>query len=152
MTVTVHNPTSPVVLVNDTRNQVLLASLEDNRLRSREVYDIAFNLKTRFYLKIDGPEQQVQIPYNITPSPSDQCSHTITKGEPTPLSEPWAWSPYTLDANCKWVLDEKSRKICWISPGNIRRGNGGHFWDDLSLIMVGDDGVVRKVSFKEPDF
>ena len=69
-----------------------------------------------------------------------------------PLSEPRATPPYTLDANCEWALDRCSRKVCWISPGNLRRGNGGHFWAGLSLVMVGDDGVVRKIFFKEPDY
>lgn len=68
-----------------------------------------------------------------------------------PLSEPHAKPPYTLDTNYEWVLDTRSRKICWISPGDIRKGNGGHFWAGTSLVMVGEDGVVRKLSFKEPD-
>jgi len=67
------------------------------------------------------------------------------------LLEPRAVPPYTLDANCEWVLDAQSRKTCWISPGNLRRGDGGHFWAGQSLVMVGDDGVVRKVSFREQD-
>jgi hypothetical protein len=85
------------------------------------------------------------------PTPSGSRSHTITRGEPVPLLEPRATPPYALDTNCEWVLDAESRKICWISPGNVRRGNGGHFWVGLSLVMVGDDGVVRKLSFREPD-
>ena len=67
------------------------------------------------------------------------------------MSEPRAMPPYALDANREWVLDRESRKICWIPPGNVRRGNGGHFWAGLSLVMVGDDGVVKKLSFKESD-
>ena len=149
--VTIYNPNAWTVLVYDTKRGGLLAAVEDDRLGSGEVYDITFDSETRFYLKIDGPEQHVQISYDITPSPSDGFLHTITKGEPMPLSEPRATPPYTLDVNCEWVLDAKFRKICWISPGDVRRGDGGHFWNGLSLIMVGDDGVVRKVSFKEPD-
>jgi hypothetical protein len=68
-----------------------------------------------------------------------------------PLSEPRAAAPYALDASCGWVVDAEFRKIRWVSPGNVRKGNGGHFWAGLSLVMVGDDGVVRKLSFKEPD-
>ena len=75
----------------------------------------------------------------------------ITRGEPVPLLEPRVKPPYSLDANCEWVLDGESGKICWMTPGNLRRGDGGHFWAGLSLVMVGDDGVVRKVTFKEPD-
>ena len=116
-----------------------------------EIYDLAFDSETRFYLKIDGPGRHIQIPYDIIPSSSGPYSHTITQGEPVPLSEPRAKPPYTLDANCEWVIDAESRKICWISPGNVRRGNGGHFWAGLSLVMAGDDGIVRKLTFKDPD-
>ena len=115
------------------------------------MYDVTFDSESRFYLKIDGPGGLTKISHDITASPSMGYSHTITKGEPVPLSGPREISPYTLDTNYEWVLDAKSRKVCWISPGDIRRGNGGHFWAGLSLIMLGDDGVVRKLTFKDPD-
>ena len=137
-----------IIGLRDAKHGNLLATL-DVSFGGDEVYDITFDSETRFYLKIDGPGQHVQIPYDISPS-SGPSQHEITEGEPVPLSEPRETPPYTLDANCEWVLDPKSRKICWISSGNVRRGDGGHFWDGLSLIMVGDDGVVRKVSFKDP--
>jgi len=140
--------------VKDCEDGNVLASLplEDGNFGIGEVYDLTFDSETRFCLKVDGPGKHVQIPYEIVASPSGQYSHTITKGGPVLLSEPRAKPPYTLDANCEWVLGAGSRKICWISPGDIRKGNGGHFWAGLSLVMLGGDGVVRKVSFKEPDF
>ena len=143
-----YNSTGRVAIwVHSPGNWGLSAVLGDVWFRSEEVYDITFDSETRFYLKVDGPRQHVQIPYDIFPS---STRSKITKGEPVPLLKPRETPPYALDANCEWVLDAKSRKICWISPGNIRRGDGGHFWNGLSLIMVGDDGVVRKVSFKDP--
>jgi WD40 repeat protein len=141
--------------VKDAKDGTVLSNLPlgDGGLETGmgEVYDVAFDSTTRFHLKVDGPGQRVQIPYDIVPSTSWSHSYTITKGEPVPLSEPRAIPPYKLDANCEWVVDAKSRKICWVSPGNVRRGNGGHFWVGLELIMVGGDGVVRKISFREPD-
>jgi hypothetical protein len=135
------------------KDGTILANLPlgDDDLGTGEVYDVTFDSETRFYLKIDGPEWHVQIPHDVIPSPSGPYSHTVAKGESVPLSKPRATLPYALDANCEWVVDAKSRKICWISPGNVRRGDGGHFWAGLSLVMVGDDGVVRKLSFKAPD-
>jgi WD40 repeat protein len=150
---TVYIPSRQDLWINDATRGSLIARrpFEDEDLGSGEIYDIIFDSEAKFHLKIDGPRQHIQIPFDITASgPSSLL--TITKGEPMPLSEPWATPPYTLDENCEWVLDTQSRKICWISPGNLRRGNGGHFWAGLSLVMVGDDGVVRKVSFKKPDF
>ena len=150
--VTVYGPPRWELRVKDAKDGTVLAniSLEDGGLGSGEVYDLTFDSETRLYLKIDAPEWHLQIPYDLTASPSGRYSHTITQGEPVPLSEPRARPPYSLDANCEWVVDAKSRKICWISPGNVRRGNGGHFWAGLSLVMVGDDGVVRKLTLKEP--
>ena len=116
------------------------------------VYDLVFNSETRFYLKVDRPGLHIQIPHDIVASPSGHFSHMIVRGEPVTLSEPRVAPPYTLDANYEWVIDAQSRKICWISRGNVRRGSGGHFWAGLSLVMVGDDGVVRKVTFREPDY
>ena len=151
--VTVYGSPQQELRVKDANDGTVLASLslEDVDLGTGKVYNLIFDSETRFYLEVDGPGWHIQVPYNISTSPSGPYSHTITKGDPIPLSEPRATPPYTVDANCEWVIDAGSRKICWISPGNIRRGNGGHFWAGLSLIMVGDDGVVRKLTFREPN-
>ena len=150
--VTVYNSPRRKLRVKDARGGTVLASLPlDANLTAGEVYDLTFDSETRFYLKVDGPGQHIQIPYHITASPSGTYSHTITKGEPVVLLVPRKAPPYTLDENFEWVLDAKPRKICWIPPGNVRRGSGSHFWAGLSLVMVGDDGVVRKLSFKKPD-
>ena len=140
--------------VKDAKDGTILASLPTDHYDGSgigEVYDLAFDSETRFHLKVGGAGRNVQIPHDIIPSPSGRYSNTITKGEPVPSSEPRTTPPYSLDTACEWVLDAESRRVCWISPGNVRRGNGGHFWAGLSLVMVGDDGVVRKLSFKEPD-
>jgi len=150
--VTVYNSPRRELRVKDAKDGTVLAKLPlDVDLAAGEVYALTFDSETRFYLKIDGPGQHVQICYDITASVSGRYSHTITKGEPVPLPEPRKTPPYTLDVNLEWVLDAGSRKICWIPPGNVRRGGGGHFWVGLSLVMVGVDGLVRKVSFREPD-
>jgi hypothetical protein len=141
------------IRVKDARDGTMLANLllGDDDLGMGEVYDLIFDSETRFHLKIDGPGRHIQIPHDIIASPSGPHSHTVIKGEPMPLSESRVTPSYSLDANCEWVVDANSRKICWISPGDVRRGNGGHFWAGLSLVMVGDDGVVRKLTFREPD-
>ena len=129
---------------------VTFAALDVDNLGGGEVYDITFDSETRFYLKVDGPDQHFKVPYDMVLAPG-QHSPSIIKGQPEPLSEPRVTPPYSLDANCEWVLDAESRKICWISPGNVRRGDGGHFWIGTTLFMVGGDGVLRKVTFKDPD-
>jgi len=150
--VTVYGSPRQELQVKDCKDGNVLANLPlEGDFRTGEIYDLTFDSETRFRLKVDGSGRHVQIPYEITESPSGQYSHTIIKGESVSLSEPHEKPPYTLDANCEWVLDARSRRICWISPEDIRKGNGGHFWAGTSLVMLGEDGVVRKVSFKEPD-
>ena len=150
--VTVSSPPGPQVRIIDlVHGTVLVTPIEHANLGMGEVYDLTFSSETRFYLKIDGQGWHVKIPYDIIPSLSGEDLPTITKGEPFPLSQPRATPLYMLDANHEWVIDAESRKICWIPPGNVRRGNGSHFWAGLSLVMVGGDGVVRKLTFREPD-
>ena len=141
--------------LTEANSEAVFAPLSVNSLGIGEVYDITFDSETRFHLKVGGLDQHFKVPYEIkhgAPSslPPSQHRPSIHKGELEPLSEPRV-TPYTLDVNCEWVLDAESRKICWISPGNLRRGDGGHFWIGTTLVMVGGDGVVRKVTFKEPD-
>ena len=151
--VTIHSSPQPELRVKDAKRGAILANLplQHDDLRMGRVYDLIFDSEVRFYVKVDGPGWHVQIPYDILASPSGGYSHRVIKGEPVPLSESRPTSPYTLDVNCEWVIDAESRKICWISPGDLRRGSGGHFWAGLSLVMVGGDGIVRKVTFKKPD-
>ena len=133
----------------------ILATLDVGNFGGGEAYDITFDSETRFHLKVDGPDKHFKVPCDIETntllrSAASPYPLSIIKGQPEPLSEPRV-TPYALDVNCEWVLDAKSRKICWIPPGNVRRGDDGHLWIGTALVMVGDDGVVRKVTFKEPD-
>ena len=149
--VTVYGSPQQELHVKNAEDERILAILSPkDDLAMGEVYDLTFGSETRFYLKIDGPGWHVQVPHDIIESPSGCHSHTMIRGKPVILSEPRATPSYSLDANCEWVLDAKSRKVCWMSPGNIRRGDGGHFWAGSSLVMVGDDGIVRKVTFEDP--
>ena len=114
-------------------------------------YGLTFDSETKFHLKVDGSGYHLKIPYDIIPSPSGRYPYTIKRGEPAPLSQPRATPPYTLDAGFEWVLDGESRRICWIPPDIMWRGSGGHFWVGPSLVMLGSDSVVRKLTFKDPD-
>ena len=149
----VHDSPKQELRVQYIKDGIILAKrlLQLGDLGVGEVYGLTFDSETRFHLKIDGPGWHVQIPCDIISSPPGPYPHTIIQGKPVPLSKPRIKPPYTLDANCEWVIDAESRKICWIPPGNVRRGNDGHFWTGLSLVTIGDDGVVRKLTFKGPD-
>ena len=152
---TYSNPRQISLYLIDTKHRITLAikRTEHGDFENGEVYDLVFDSETRFYLKIDGPGWHVQIPYDIIDlvPPFGEFSHAMVMGKPEKLSEPRETPPYTLDENYEWVLDAKSRKICWVPPGNLRRGYGAHFWAGLSLVVVGGDSVVTKLTFKEPD-
>ena len=58
--------------------------------------------------------------------------------------------PYELDKDLEWVVDAKSRRVCWLPPGHISGTENGHFFVDSSIVMAGQDGIVRKLTFREP--
>ena len=58
--------------------------------------------------------------------------------------------PYELDRNLEWVVDATSRRVCWLPPGYVRGTENGHFFIGSSIIMAGQDGIVRRLTFGEP--
>ena len=56
---------------------------------------------------------------------------------------------YNLDDTREWVTCP-TKRICWIPPGYIGSGNGSHCWAGNVLVMVGHDGVLRMLTFREP--
>jgi len=58
--------------------------------------------------------------------------------------------PYSLDENLEWVLDAESRRVCWLPPGYVTGIEDGHFFVGSSIVTAGQDGIVRKLTFREP--
>jgi len=59
-------------------------------------------------------------------------------------------NPYTLDENLEWVMDAKSRRVCWLPPGYVSGIGDGQFFVGSSIVMAGKDGVVRRLTFRDP--
>ena len=57
---------------------------------------------------------------------------------------------YELDEDLEWVVNTKSRRVCWLPPGYVSGIEGGHFFVGSSIVMAGQDGIVRKLTFGEP--
>ena len=57
---------------------------------------------------------------------------------------------YSLDDSLEWVVDAKSRRVCWLPPGYVTGIEDGHFFVGSSLVIAGQDGIVRKLTFREP--
>jgi hypothetical protein len=58
--------------------------------------------------------------------------------------------PYGLDESLEWVVDAKSRRVCWLPPGYISGIEDGHFFVDSSIVLAGEDGILRKLTFRKP--
>ena len=57
---------------------------------------------------------------------------------------------YELDGNLEWVVDAKSRRVCWLPPGYVSGTENGHCFAGSSIVMAGGDGIVRRLTFREP--
>jgi len=58
-------------------------------------------------------------------------------------------NPYSFDENLEWVVDAKSRRVCWLPLGWVTRVKGGHYFDGSLIVTAGQDGIVRKLMFRE---
>ena len=54
---------------------------------------------------------------------------------------------YHVDETLGWVIDSGSRRICWIPPGYIGSVKTSYCWAGSSLVMAGQDGMLRKLTF-----
>ena len=57
---------------------------------------------------------------------------------------------YDVDDSREWIIGF-SKRVCWIPPEYIRRDEyeDCYCWVGNTLIMAGQDGVVRKLTFRE---
>ena len=68
--------------------------------------------------------------------------------EKVPGEEILPAQPYALDESLEWVVDAKSRRVCWLPPGYISGIEDGYYFVGSSLIMAGQDGIVRRLTFR----
>jgi hypothetical protein len=54
-----------------------------------------------------------------------------------------------VDDTHEWVVSG-SKKICWVPPGYIGSIQPSYCWVGHSLVMAGQDGTLRKLTFREP--
>ena len=127
----------------DTKNGQLQAQLlnSSDSLPS----DITFESETRFYSHHDD----CRVPYDINPSPDASTTCLIkVRHEQEPWTVRSSERGYKVDSRCEWVVSG-SERICWIPPGYIRLTNNGYCWAKTdTLVMVGEDGTLRKLTFR----
>ena len=110
--------------------------------------DIIFDSEDRFYIHYNTHRE----PYDIRAwfHPDDPTArHSITRREGQPLEGQVLEKRYRLDSGHEWVLFG-SERICWVPPGYIGSAPASHWWAGSSLVMVGQDGTLRKLTLLEP--
>jgi hypothetical protein len=101
-------------------------------------------LEAQFHTKDLRVDRRIRATFALTPAE-----------ERVDLQElPGRWippaSPYKLDESLEWVIDGKSRKVCWLPPGYVSGVKDGYFFVGSSIVMAGRDGILRKLTFREP--
>ena len=134
------------------RNDVHIWDVHDGRLLARvdvgwspRLLDITFDLEDVFHLYHDT----YRITYVVSASQwLGNPTHFVNYLERT-LLDGRAWKrEYCVDDGHEWVVSG-SQRICWIPPGYIRSDQASHCWAGSSLIMAGQDGTLRTLTFRK---
>ena len=133
----------------DVRNGRLLAKLVLDgfeRLSVAGSLDITFDSEDTFYLH----HQTYRTVYFVGTNPpnSPGLSHWITCMRKVPAADHSPPRQYDVDDGHEWVVSG-SRRIGWIPPGYIMSAQASHCWAGSSLVMAGQDGTLRKLTFLE---
>ena len=108
--------------------------------------DITFDSEDRFY----SHHPTYRVPYVlVSPSGSDAPNHSITCGRRFDIAFQLPSRRFSLDDSREWVVSG-SQRICWIPPGYIGPAQASYCWAGSSLVMAGQDGTLRKLTFQEP--
>ena len=107
--------------------------------------DITFDSEDRFYSR----HNTYRIPYVfVTSSESGTPIFSIIRrGQLPPVSQPHKIQLFVDDGR-EWVTNG-SQRICWIPPGYIGSFQPSYCWAGSTLVMAGQDGTLRKLTFRE---
>jgi WD40 repeat protein len=137
-----HDQTGGYVCIWDVDNGRLLAELS-HPWPTRPL-DITFDSEDRFYSHHDT----YRVLYVVHSLP--RCgapSYSIAHRGQLPLVSQALRRRYYVDDSHEWVVSDTHR-ICWIPPGFIGPVDASHCWVGSSLVMAGQDGTLRKLTFR----
>ena len=109
----------------------------------RNTLEVKFESEDKFYSNYDG----YRVPLIISRSASSAHPYSIIRQGQVPLAKQQRY--YDVDGAREWVIGS-SKRICWIPPGYIGSDKNGYWWAGNALIMCGQDGVLRKLTFRKP--
>ena len=133
------------VCIWDVENGRLMVSLPLDYPRPTRPLDITFDSERSFYSHHDA----YRIPFDIISSwKSGTPSDSIIRRLRLPPAGKSQKRQYHVDDGHEWVVSG-SQRICWIPPGYIGPIQSSYCWAGTSLVMVGQDGTLRKLTFRE---
>ena len=131
--------TPTAVTIKDVSNGEDLACMYDDT-NAPSPLDITFDSEDRFSFHCDTHRE----PYVI--SLASQTGTYITRCAKQRLEGQVQERYHRLDDGHEWVFCGLQR-ICWVPPGYIGSVPTSHCWAGSSLVMVGRDGMLRKLDF-----
>ena len=136
---------SAQILLLDTKTGTPMALLDvSDPFPPTRPLEIEFESNGRFYSLHDTYRTSYDISAPLVSSIDFRGSITC-RGQLPLVERPQRH--YDLDDAHEWVICS-SKRICWIPPGYIRSTEGGHCWVGNTLVMAGEDGILRKLTFQ----
>lgn len=132
------------ICVRDTQNGRLQAHLPIDQSSPAHPLGIKFESEDKFY----SHHHSYHIPYVISSSNSGTPNDSIIRYQQLPFAGE-SRRYYNVDDAREWVV-ASSKRVCWIPPGYIGSGQSKYCWAGSALVMVGEDGTLRAIRFREP--
>ena len=107
--------------------------------------EVKFESEDKFY----SHHGDCCVPFIISPPGSSTYGYSIICHERIPSKAERVRRYYDVDDAHEWVIGS-SKRIHWIPPGYIGSYNRGHWWDGDTLTMLGQDEMLRKLTFRKP--
>jgi len=133
------------IRVWDVRHGTTVAELVLDGPQAARPHNISFDSEDLFYFH--HGVHRVLYSIGVSSRPHN-LSHSITRLREVPVLD-HSPRPYYVDDGHEWVVCG-SQRICWIPPGYIGSAQASHCWVGYSLVMTGQDGTLRKLTFREP--
>ena len=133
-----------LIRVWDAYGGKLMAETSINEPHFPSPLDITFDSENRFYFCYSHHRE----PYNFQSwTKVYPIVHSVTRLEKQWLDGQALVKRYRLEDR-EWAFCG-SERICWIPPGYIGSAPASYCWAGSSLVVVGQDGTLRKLTFLE---
>ena len=129
------------ICMRDARNGRLQARLLVEQSHLTPPLEIRFESEGRFY----SHHGTYRIPYDL--ALQEGALKILRHGQQPQSAERLPEGPYRVDDNMEWVVCG-SKRVCWIPPGCIKSGQPNYSWAESTLVMYGQDGTSRMLTFR----